>query len=60
MLFETRLNVHARIVVNPLNTGAGQAFRMYSEEQNDYYERKLKHYNVWLMEKYMKGKANDS
>lgn len=42
--------------MNPLNTGAGQAFKMYSEEQNDYYERKLKHYNVWLKANFMTGK----
>ena len=35
---------------NPLNTGAGKAFKMYSEEQNAYYERKNKYYNAWLMD----------
>ena len=35
---------------NPLNTGAGKAFKMYSVEQCAYYERKKKHYNEWLMD----------
>ena len=42
--------------MNPLNTGAGQAFRMYSEEQTEYYERKMKHYNAWLKNNFMAGK----
>lgn len=35
---------------NTLNTGAGKAFKMYSEEQTAYYQRKHKHYNEWLMD----------
>ena len=34
---------------HPFNTGAGMAFPMYSNEQNEYYQRKLDHYNKWLM-----------
>ena len=38
------------MIKQPFNTGAGMAFPLYSQEQNEYYERKLKHYNKWLMD----------
>ena len=37
-------------MINPLNTGASAAFKMYSAEQIDYIDRKLKHYNEWLID----------
>ena len=37
-------------MINPLNTGASAAFKMYSAEQIDYIDRKLKHYNEWLLD----------
>lgn len=37
-------------MLNPLNTGASKAFRLYSEEQASYIERKHRHYNAWLMD----------
>ena len=36
--------------MNKFNTGAGMALPLYSQEQNEYYERKLAHYNKWLMD----------
>jgi len=44
------------MMINPLNTGAGEAFVRYSTEQNDYGERKLLHYNKWLKENFMNSK----
>ena len=35
-------------MINPLNTGASAAFRMYSIEQMDYIERKLKYIRGFL------------
>ena len=36
--------------MNKFNTGAGMALPLYSQEQNEYYVRKLAHYNKWLMD----------